>query len=130
MASFLTKYEDETYALMRIMAGLLFVLFGTQKLFGFPGPPQQPAPEFVIYGAGTIEFVGGTLIAVGLFTRWAAFLCSGLMAAAYWLGHGFNGFWPVLNQGTLAVIYCFLFLHISAKGSGKWSADGMLGRSS
>jgi putative oxidoreductase len=105
------------------------IFFGTQKLFGFRGPLQQPSPEFVIYGAGPIEFVGGTLIAVGLFTRWAAFLCWGLMAAAYWLGHGFNGFWPVLNQGTLAAIYCFLFLHISAKGPGKWSADGMLGRS-
>ena len=130
MASFMAKYEGETYALMRIMAGLLFIFFGTQKLFGFPGPMQQPAPDFVIYGAGPIELVGGALIAVGLFTRWAAFVCSGLMAAAYWVGHGLNGFWPVLNQGTLAAVYCFLFLHISAKGSGKWSADGILGRSS
>ena len=127
MASFMTKYSGETYALMRIMAGLLFLSHGTQKLFGFPGELTSDPPAFVIYAAGPIELVGGTLIAIGLFTRWSAFICSGLMAAAYWLAHGTQSFWPVLNQGELAALYCFVFLFISANGAGKWSADAARG---
>ena len=127
MASFMTKYGDETYALMRIMAGLLFLWHGMQKLFGFPKEMVADVPAFVIYVAGPIELVGGILIAIGLFTRWSAFVCSGLMAAAYWMAHGTKAFLPLLNQGELAVLYCFVFLFISSHGAGKWSADAARG---
>ena len=126
MASFMKKYSRESYAAMRIMVGLLFLFHGTQKLLGFPKDVPD-APAFVIYGAGGIELVGGILVAAGLFTSWAAFLCSGLMAAAYWVAHGTNHLFPMLNGGELAVVYCFTFLYISAQGSGKWSVDDLRG---
>ncbi len=122
MAAFMRKYESETYALMRIVVGLLFVCHGTSKLFGFPQDPPN-APAFIIYIAGSIEFVGGVMVAIGLFTSWAAFLCSGLMAAAYWMAHGTKGLIPLLNGGELAVLYCFVFLYITAHGAGQWSVD-------
>ena len=122
MPPFMKPFTQQTYALMRIVAGLLFLWHGTQKLFSFPtAPPEIPA--FVTYIAGPIEFLGGALVMVGLFTGWAAFLCSGLMAAAYWMVHGTQALFPLLNGGELAVLYCFLFLYISAHGSGIWSVD-------
>ena len=129
MAAFMQNYRGETYAMLRIMTGLLFVWHGTQKLFGFPGEAPAEAPAFVIYVAGPIELVGGVLVAIGLFTRWAAFLSSGLMAAAYWMAHGTQHVFPVLNGGELAALYCFVFLFIAAKGGGLWSADGARGDS-
>ncbi|MGH7964132.1 MAG: DoxX family protein, partial [Candidatus Binatia bacterium] len=84
MAEFMRPFNAQTYALLRIVAGFLFLWHGAQKLFGFPSPPPGEAPAFIIYVAGSIEFFGGTLVMLGLLTRWAAFLCSGLMAAAYW----------------------------------------------
>ena len=92
MAPFMRKYEAETYALMRIVVGLLLLWHGTSKLFDFPQDAPL-APAFIIYVAGSIEFVGGVLVCVGFFTRWAAFICSGLMAAAYWMPppHGAAG---------------------------------------
>ena len=122
MASFMRRFSGETYALMRIVTGLLFLWHGSQKLFGFP-PAAQDAPPFILYVAGPIELIGGTLVAVGLFTRWAAFICSGLMAAAYWMAHGTNHLFPLVNGGELAALYCFVFLFISAHGAGMWSAD-------
>ncbi len=122
MAPFMKKYEGETYALMRIVIGLLFVWHGTSKLFGFPQAAPD-APAFIIYVAGGIEFVGGVLVAIGLFTRWAAFLCSGLMAAAYWMAHGTKALFPLQNGGELAVLYCFVFLCIAARGVGQWGVD-------
>ncbi len=122
MAPFMRKYEAETYALMRIVVGLLFLWHGTSKLFGFPQEAPD-APAFIIYIAGPIELVGGSLIMIGLMTGWAAFLCSGLMAAAYWLAHGTNALLPIMNRGELAVVYCFVFLFLAAKGSGIWSVD-------
>ena len=124
MASFMQRYDGETYALLRIMAGGLFLWHGTQKLFSFPAPLGVDAPAFVIYVAGPIELVGGLMLVVGFYTSWAAFVCSGLMAFAYWLGHGLNGFWPILNRGELAALYCFVFLYMSARGAGIWSVDG------
>ena len=123
MATFMRKYTAETYAALRLVAGLLFVCHGMQKLFGYP--PGMPAgvPPFIVYVAGPIELVGGALVAVGFKTRPAAFLCSGLMAFAYWMAHGTHHWMPLVNQGELAVLYCFLFLFISANGSGKWSVD-------
>lgn len=123
MAGFMVSYADQTYALMRIVLGLLFVCHGSSKLLGFPVPPPAEAPAFVIYVAGSLELVGGALIAIGLQTRWAAFLCSGLMAAAYWMAHGTKALFPVQNGGELAVVYCFTFLYIAARGAGIWSVD-------
>jgi len=113
----------QTYALMRIVIGLLFFCHGTQKLFDFPSALSFESTPFVIYGAGSIECLGGLLIAMGLFTRWMAFVCSGLMAVAYWMAHGTKAFFPIDNGGELAALYCFIFLFIAAHGPGIWSLD-------
>jgi putative oxidoreductase len=126
VAPFLRGREAETYALVRIVAGFLFLWHGMQKLFGFPAEVPAGAPAFVLYVAGPIELVGGLLILVGLYTRWTAFVCSGLMAFAYWMGHGTKALLPLLNGGELAALYCFLFLFISARGAGIWSVESML----
>jgi len=124
MAVFMKPYSAQLYAVMRIILGLLFMSHGMQKLFGLYGGVPAEAPPFVVYGAGTIEFVTGALVAIGFFTRWAAFLASGTMAVAYWMAHGTKAFHPLVNQGELAILYCFAFLFISAHGAGIWSADG------
>jgi putative oxidoreductase len=94
-----------------------------QKLFGFPLPVPAEAPPFVLYVAGPIELIGGMLVMIGLATRPAAFLCSGLMAAAYWMAHGLGALLPIVNQGEPAALYCFVFLYIAARGAGPWSVD-------
>jgi putative oxidoreductase len=101
----------------------MFLLHGTQKFFNFP--QQYPYGElgFLSIAAGSIELIGGVLIILGLTTRGAAFLCSGTMAAAYWLVHGTKSFYPLVNGGELAALYCFIFLFIACKGSGIWSMD-------
>jgi len=119
---FMQAYTNQTYALMRIFTGLLFLWHGTEKLFDFPAHIHD-APPFVVYIAGPIELIGGALVMVGLLTRWAAFLCSGLMAAAYWMVHGTKAFFPIMNGGDLAILFCFAFLYISARGAGIWSVD-------
>ncbi len=124
---FMSRFKDQTYALMRIVSGLLFLSHGAQKLLDFPLVAREGTPAFVTYGAGSIELIGGTLVMIGLFTNWAAFLCSGLMAAAYWMAHGRQALFPIVNQGELAVLYCFVFLAISARGSGIWSVDSARG---
>ena len=123
MAAFMSSYSSQTYALLRIVTGLLFALHGSQKLLDFPMEASAGMPSFITYIAGPIELIGGLLILVGLFTSWAAFLSSGLMAVAYWMVHGTNALFPIQNQGELAVLYCFVFLFISAQGSGIWSID-------
>jgi putative oxidoreductase len=120
----LSGYREQTYALMRIVTGFLFLWHGTSKLFGFPTPAPAEAPAFVLYVAGPIELIGGALVMIGLFTRWSAFVCSGLMAAAYWMAHGFKGLLPIQNHGEPAALYCFVFLFIAAAGAGIWSVDG------
>jgi putative oxidoreductase len=85
-------------------------------------------PAFVTWIAGPIELFGGLLVMIGLQTRWAAFLCSGLMAFAYWMGHGTHALLPIVNKGELAAAYCFVFLYIAAQGAGRWSVDGSRGR--
>jgi putative oxidoreductase len=131
MAGFMRNYSGETYALLRIVAGFLFFWHGSQKILGFPPYPTPEAaaqaaqaPAVIIWTAGLIELIGGLLVMVGLFTRAAAFLASGLMGFAYWMAHGFNAPLPIQNHGELAAIYCFVFLYISARGGGKWSFDG------
>jgi putative oxidoreductase len=119
---FLSKYETQIYAILRIIAGFLFLWHGSQKLFSFP-PAGIDMPLFIVIAAGPIEFIGGLLIMLGLWTRWAAFITSGQMAVAYWMAHGTHALLPVVNQGEMAMLYCFLFLFISAKGSGVFSID-------
>jgi len=123
MAAFMKPYTGETYAALRIITGLLFFVHGTSKIFGYPVPPPPEAPAFVVWGAGLIELIGGALMAAGFMTRWAAFVSSGTMAAAYWMAHGTKAFFPHQNGGELAVVYCFVFLFIAANGGGKWSVD-------
>lgn len=128
MAAFMTGFAAQTHALLRIVAGFLFLCHGGQKLLGFPVPmPEGFAMNPMLYVAGGIELVGGLLVMVGLFTRWAAFLCSGLMAAAYWMAHGMNALFPIANGGELAALYCFVFLYLSAHGAGIWSVDASRG---
>jgi putative oxidoreductase len=124
MVDFMQRWSAQAYALMRIMVGLLFLCHGLSKLFGFPVPPPPEAPAFVVYVAGTLELVCGTLVAIGLQTRFAAFIASGLMAAAYFMAHFPQGFFPMVNHGELAVLYCFVFLFVSAHGAGSWSIEG------
>ena len=116
--------EAEIYALLRIVTGFLFLWHGMQKLFGFPGEMPPGVPAFIIWVAGPLELFGGILVMIGLATRPVAFVLSGLMACAYWMGHGFKALLPHTNGGELAALYCFLFLFISARGSGIWSVDG------
>ena len=126
MSMLMQSFNAQAYALMRIVTGLLFMWHGTQKLFGFPEPPHN-VPAFVTYIAGPIELVGGFLVMVGFFTGWAAFICSGQMAAAYWMAHGMQALFPIQNGGELAALYCFVFLFIAAQGSGIWSVDAARG---
>ena len=128
MTAVLKSYTDQTYAALRIVAGFLFLWHGSQKLLGFPAGSME-IPAFVVYVAGPIELVGGLLLVAGFMTRWAAYLCSGLMAAAYWMAHGFTHVLPLENGGELAVIFCFVFLFIAANGPGIWSVDASRGAS-
>src|SRR4029078_6954781 len=115
MERILGRFSSYFYAILRIVAGLLFACHGTQKLFGFPGTnPPLPNIASLPGVAGIIELVCGILIAIGLLTSIAAFLASGEMAAAYFLAHIKASFWPILNHGELAVLYCFLFLYFAA----------------
>jgi putative oxidoreductase len=127
MKPLLSNCSSPIYSLMRIVVGFLFLWHGAQKLFGFPTPVPAGTPAFIVYGAGSIEFIAGVLVMIGLFTTWAAFLASGEMAVAYWMVHGTKALLPIQNNGELAVLYCFAFLFISAHGSGIWSVDALLG---
>ena len=127
MADFMKRFDGETHALLRIVTGALFLFHGTQKLFDFPLEAHSGSPAFVTYVAGPIEMIGGLFVMIGLFTRWSAFLCSGLMASAYWMAHGTKHLFPILNGGELAALYCFVFLFLSAYGPGKWSVDAVRG---
>jgi len=125
MKPFMSAFNPHCYALMRIVAGFLFLWHGVQKLFGFPAPMPAGVPAFITYVAGPIELVGGILVMIGLCTRWTAFLASGLMAFAYWIGHGTKALLPIQNSGELAALYCFVFLFIASQGSGIWSVDAV-----
>ena len=123
MKGFMSGFNAQCYALMRIVTGFLFLWHGAQKLFGIPIPMPPGVPPFITYIAGPIELFGGILVMIGLFTRGSAFLASGLMAFAYWMGHGTKAPLPIQNQGELAALYCFVFLFISTQGGGIWSVD-------
>lgn len=133
----LPLYAPYSQAVLRIMTGLVFMQHGMQKLFMFPPSPHHPdpIPLLSLFGfGGILEFFGGLLFVIGLFTRSVGFLLSGQMAVAYFLFHfraGLNmpnGLFPVVNEGDLAVILCFLFLHFVFAGPGAWSVDGLIAR--
>lgn len=130
MERYLGPYRSTIYALLRIVAGFLFFQHGLPKLFGGFGR-DAAAPLFSQMGlAGIIEVFGGALIALGLFTSPVAFVASGEVAVAYFQAHAPRGFWPIMNGGELAALYCFVFLYFAASGSGKWSVDALRKRGS
>ena len=118
-------------SVLRIVAAFLFIQFGTAKLVAFPAaimPGGGTAPIGSLPGiAGLLESVGGVLLLAGLFTRPVAFILSGEMAVAYFIGHAPHGFWPVLNQGHPAILFCFVWFYLSAAGAGPWSLDAKRG---
>jgi putative oxidoreductase len=123
------RFAGMTHSLLRIVAGLLFICPGGMKLFGwFGGMPAGVRLTPLLIAAGVIEVFGGALIALGLFTRPAAFIASGEMAFAYFIGHFPKGFWPIRNQGQPAVLLCFLFLFLAAAGPGPVSLDHVIRR--
>jgi putative oxidoreductase len=126
----LDSYSPYALAALRIMAALIFMEHGTQKLFGFPATPASGQPPLLsLLGiGGLMEVVGGVLILPGLFTRPTAFLLAGEMAVAYWFFHFPRNFYPVLNGGDAAILYCFVFLLLVFTGPGAWSLDGALAR--
>lgn len=119
---FLDNFQEQAYALLRIVSGFLFLAHGTQKLLGFPMAFPYPLNPMTT-AAGGIELVGGVLIMLGLFTRPVAFLCSGAMAVGYWMVHGMKHVLPIANGGEIVTLYCFIFLYIAARGAGIWSID-------
>lgn len=140
--SFFARWSPRLLSVLRIITAFLLIQHGAQKLFGFPAPPpqqqqqaaqqsaqQQPAPQKpsvlppMMLVAAVLEFFGGLLFLLGLFTRPVAFLLSGELAVAYFMAHAPRGFWPLLNQGELAALYSFLFLYFAVAGGGEWSVD-------
>ena len=131
MTDRLASYRPIALSVFRIVSGLLFLAHGTQKFLSFPGGERAGCGwAFDHQGAyaGLIELVAGALIALGLFTRPAAFVASGTMAAAYFIGHAPQDFWPVNNMGDAAILYCFAFLYLVFAGAGPLSLDARLGR--
>lgn len=125
------EWAPQLLSILRIVCAFLFLQVGTMKLFGFPiaMPPGVPmGVGSLLWFAGMIEVIGGTLFLLGLFTRPVAFVLSGEMAFAYFIGHAPHGFWTVANQGAPAVFLCFTFLYFSAAGAGPWSLDALLAR--
>lgn len=121
------RFDPYFLALLRIFTALSFISHGTQKIFGFPAPPSwgMPGAFSLPWTAGVLEIAGGVLVLVGFLTRPTAFLLSGLMAVAYWMAHGSKGFYPILNGGEAAMLFCFIFLYIFAAGPGAFSVDGL-----
>ena len=124
MEKFLGRYADVTYALLRFISGAMFTCHGAQKILGLLGGAKATDPLMQV--GGIIELVGGLLIAIGLQAGWAAFIASGEMAVGYFMAHASGGFWPIVNKGELAVLYCFVFLYIASRGSGAYSVDQAL----
>lgn len=127
---FYQNWTPRLLSVLRIVAGLLFIWHGTQKLFGFPPPAQAmagPMPTIILV-AGVLELGGGLLLILGLFTRPVAFILSGLMAVAYFMAHASKGLLPVQNGGELAALYSFVFLFLAVAGGGAWGLDALMGK--
>lgn len=120
-----TAQAPRILGVFRFLAGAMFASHGAQKVLGWFGGMPPEAPKWVVWTAGPMELIGGLLIAIGLFTRPVAFLCSGLMAVAYFYGHARGGFLPKVNGGELAVVYCWLFLYLAAQGPGAGAVDNL-----
>jgi putative oxidoreductase len=124
----LGKFSPQVFALLRIVTGFLFLCHGLQKVFGVLGGEKKELLSFMGLG-GVIELVGGLLVMIGLQAGWAAFICSGTMAVAYFKFHQGQGALPIQNRGELAALYSWLFLYLATKGSGAWSVDALLRKS-
>ena len=129
--NFLSRWQPQVLALLRIVTALLFMQHGLIKLFGFPpgGQPGQQAIGTLLGVGGLIELVTSILVLLGLFTRLAAFIAAGEMAVAYWMFHAPQNFYPALNMGEGAILFCFIFLYLASAGPGAWSVDGARTRS-
>tara|TARA_R110002096_G_scaffold16106_54_gene55369 strand:+ start:1102 stop:1506 length:405 start_codon:yes stop_codon:yes gene_type:complete len=124
-----SSWNGKLLSILRIFSGLLMMQHGGQKVLGFPGTAKAPFELFSMTGvAGVLELAGGLLLAIGLFTRPTAFILSGLMAFAYFMAHAPKGFFPMINGGELAVLYCFVYLYLSSAGGGEWSIDRLRSR--
>lgn len=127
--TWLSRWQPQILAVLRIVVGLLFLEHGLSKFFAFPVPfPVHPLPPLLV-AAGVIECVAGVLVTIGLFTRLAAFIASGEMAVGYFMQHFSQGFWPIANKGEAAILFCFIFLYLAAAGPGVWSVDAARTRS-
>jgi putative oxidoreductase len=127
MATWSASWAPYLLSVLRIVTAFCFMQHGSMKLLGFPAPMGDISLLSLMGLAGTLELVGGFLILIGLFTRPVAFILSGEMAFAYFMAHAPNGFWPVLNHGEPAVLYCFIFLYLAAAGGGIWAVDRLVG---
>lgn len=124
MNGLIAYWTPRLLSVLRIVAAFLFMAHGSQKWLEFPVPRSSPTTLWSLSGvAGLLELFGGLLLLLGMFTRPVAFLLSGLMAFAYFIAHAPQGFWPIVNRGELAALYCFLFLYLAAAGGGPWSID-------
>ena len=121
--AFLSRYSPQILGVVRIVVGLLFLEHGLMKIVGFPAPMGHGSLPPMIMAAGIIEMLGGALVALGLFSRIAAFVCSGEMAFAYFLGHFPRGLYPALNGGDAAILFCFIFLYLAAAGPGSFAIN-------
>ena len=125
----LRPYSAQLLSILRIMSGLLLLQHGTTKILNFPeGPMNNVSPLTMSGAAGVIELVFGALLVIGLFTRFSAFIASGLTAVAYFYAHAGRDFFPILNGGELAALYSFVFLYLAAAGAGPWSVDNAIRR--
>lgn len=128
-----SPWTSRLLSIFRIVAGAIFITSGTMKIFGYPPNPMPNMPPIELMSqmgiGGLLEVVGGLLIVLGLFTRPTAFILSGMMAVAYFQFHAPQAFWPTVNMGVAAVLYCFFFLYLVFAGAGEWSADAMVARS-
>ena len=120
---FLSKYSSQILGITRIVVGLLFLEHGLMKLVGFPAPMGSGSLPPMLLAAGIIETVGGALVALGLFSRCAAFICAGQMAFAYFIAHFPRGMYPSLNGGDAAILFCFIFLYLAAAGPGSFAVN-------
>ncbi|NBB15826.1 DoxX family membrane protein [Caulobacter sp. SLTY] len=125
---FLAPHSGKVLSILRVVAALAFMAHGLMKIFHFP-VPQEGAPDPLppmLLAAGWLEIVGGGLLALGLFTRPVAFLMSGMMAVAYFIAHASKSFYPALNGGEPALLFCFIFFYLAFAGGGTWSLDTLV----